>query len=99
MGNDQSSPSAAPVTPAALLSFTRAQVATEACPERLLVILFNGVYDLTRFLDLHPGGSSVVLAYAGKDATGAFEAIGHSRQAHDWMKQLKIGDLVPEEHT
>jgi cytochrome b5 len=99
MGNDQSSANAAPEAPTVLQTFTRAQVASEACAERLLVILFNGVYDLTRFLDLHPGGASVVLAYAGKDATGAFEAIGHSRQAHDWMKQLKIGDLIPGEHT
>ena len=29
-------------------------------------------YNVTPFLDSHPGGAKVILAYAGKDATGDF---------------------------
>jgi len=36
------------------------------------------VYDLTSFLGSHPGGSSIILKYAGQDATHAFESIHSS---------------------
>lgn len=37
--------------------------------------LHGKVYDLTRFLPNHPGGQSVILKYAGQDATLPFEPI------------------------
>lgn len=39
------------------------------------VIIHGKVYDLTTFLAEHPGGEAVILKYAGKDATKAFEPI------------------------
>ena len=33
------------------------------------------VYDLTKFLPEHPGGQKIILKYAGKDATAAFDPI------------------------
>ncbi|TBU31122.1 FMN-dependent dehydrogenase-domain-containing protein [Dichomitus squalens] len=33
------------------------------------------VYDVTDFLDDHPGGSKIILKYAGKDATAEYEPI------------------------
>lgn len=33
------------------------------------------VYDLTHFLPDHPGGASIILKYAGKDGTKAFDPI------------------------
>ncbi|KAJ2751926.1 Cytochrome b5, partial [Coemansia nantahalensis] len=41
----------------------------------------------------HPGGEEVILEYAGKDATEAFEDIGHSEDARDLLKGLMIGRL------
>ncbi|KAL0083013.1 FMN-dependent dehydrogenase-domain-containing protein [Phycomyces blakesleeanus] len=41
----------------------------------LWVILHGKVYDLTYFLPEHPGGQKIILKYAGKDATSAFEPI------------------------
>jgi L-lactate dehydrogenase (cytochrome) len=38
-------------------------------------IIGQTVYDITDFLDKHPGGASVLLQYAGNDATKAFESI------------------------
>ena len=39
------------------------------------VIIHGKVYDLTNFLPEHPGGQKIILKYAGKDATSAFEPI------------------------
>lgn len=42
----------------------------------------------------HPGGEEVLLEQAGKDATEAFEDVGHSTDARDLMKRYKVGELV-----
>lgn len=41
----------------------------------LWVVIHGKVYDLTKFLPEHPGGPRIILKYAGKDATNAFEPI------------------------
>ena len=38
-------------------------------------VIHGKVYDLTTFLPEHPGGASIILKYAGKDATKAFDPI------------------------
>ncbi|KAF7321809.1 Cytochrome b2, mitochondrial [Mycena kentingensis (nom. inval.)] len=43
--------------------------------ESCWIIVHNKVYDITDFLDEHPGGSKIILRYAGKDATAAYEPI------------------------
>lgn len=88
------SPAPAPApAPKVYKKYTRAQVQSEASTTAVLTIISGSVYDLTGFLEEHPGGSSVVMAYVGKDATGAFDAIGHSNSAHTWMKDFKVGEL------
>ncbi|KAJ7103392.1 FMN-dependent dehydrogenase-domain-containing protein [Mycena belliarum] len=39
------------------------------------VIIKNNVYDVTDFLQEHPGGAKIILKYAGRDATSAYEPI------------------------
>lgn len=39
------------------------------------VIIHDKVYDLTKFLPEHPGGTRVILNQAGKDATAAFDPV------------------------
>lgn len=57
-------------------------------------IVYNGkVYDVTQYVDEHPGGEEVIVDCAGEDATDAFNDIGHSDDAHDILKGLLIGDL------
>jgi len=50
-------------------------VAQHASRESCWIIVHNKVYDITDFLDEHPGGSRIILRYAGKDATAAYEPI------------------------
>ncbi|KAK2595952.1 hypothetical protein QQS21_006482 [Conoideocrella luteorostrata] len=39
------------------------------------IIIHGNAYDVTDFLPEHPGGSKIILKYAGKDATEEFEPI------------------------
>ncbi|XP_053952557.1 cytochrome b5 isoform X3 [Anastrepha ludens] len=47
-------------------------------------------------LDFHPGGEDSILEYAGKDATKAFNEVGHSTDAVKEMKSYKIGTIRAE---
>lgn len=50
-------------------------VAEHASPESCWIIVHGRVYDVTEFLPEHPGGSKIILKYAGKDATEAYDPI------------------------
>ncbi|KAE8730017.1 Cytochrome b5 isoform A [Hibiscus syriacus] len=57
------------------------------------VVIDGKVYDVTDYLDDHPGGDDVVLAATGKDATDEFEDAGHSKGAKELMQNFCIGEL------
>ncbi|KAF9654240.1 hypothetical protein BDM02DRAFT_3182063 [Thelephora ganbajun] len=50
-------------------------VAQHNSPSDCWVIIDGKVYDVTDFLPKHPGGKQVILKYAGRDATTAYEPI------------------------
>ncbi|KAM5543006.1 hypothetical protein V8D89_003390 [Ganoderma adspersum] len=54
---------------------TGPQVAEHASRDSCWIIVHGKVYDVTDFLDEHPGGSKIILKYAGKDATEAYDPI------------------------
>ncbi|EIN10958.1 cytochrome b5 [Punctularia strigosozonata HHB-11173 SS5] len=59
-----------------------------------LYILISGkVYNVTKFIDEHPGGDEVLLAEAGKDATEAFEDVGHSDEARALLPDMFVGNF------
>eukprot|EP00566_Odontella_aurita_P022781 CAMPEP_0113528404 /NCGR_PEP_ID=MMETSP0015_2-20120614/1823_1 /TAXON_ID=2838 /ORGANISM="Odontella" /LENGTH=135 /DNA_ID=CAMNT_0000426927 /DNA_START=130 /DNA_END=537 /DNA_ORIENTATION=+ /assembly_acc=CAM_ASM_000160 len=51
------------------------------------------VFDVTSYLDDHPGGAEVMLDVSGKDADEFFEDIGHSNDAREELKKYQIGVL------
>eukprot|EP01012_Entosiphon_sulcatum_P056356 TRINITY_DN7_c0_g1_i1.p1 TRINITY_DN7_c0_g1~~TRINITY_DN7_c0_g1_i1.p1 ORF type:complete len:129 (-),score=28.32 TRINITY_DN7_c0_g1_i1:38-424(-) len=57
------------------------------------LIIHDLVYDVTSFLDDHPGGVDTLLDQAGGNATDEFEAVGHSNQAVELMKKYVKGRL------
>jgi len=65
--------------------------------ESLYLLLHNKVYDLTKFIDEHPGGDEVLLAEGGQDATEAFEDVGHSDEARALLPGMYIGDFEVKE--
>ncbi|KAF8435122.1 FMN-dependent dehydrogenase-domain-containing protein [Boletus edulis BED1] len=54
---------------------TGKEVALHNSRESCWIIVHGNVYDVTDFLDEHPGGSKIILKYAGKDATKEYEPI------------------------
>uniref|UniRef100_A0A8C2RP72 Cytochrome b5 n=1 Tax=Capra hircus TaxID=9925 RepID=A0A8C2RP72_CAPHI len=63
------------------------------------LILHYKVYDLTKFLEEHPGGEEVLREQAGGDATENFEDVGHSTDARELSKTFIIGELHPAEQS
>jgi len=57
------------------------------------LIIHNKVYDVTKFLEEHPGGEEVLIENSGKDATESFEDVGHSTDAREMMKDYLIGEI------
>lgn len=68
-------------------------------PDCAFIVIHNKVYDVTAFLDNHPGGRDVLLCNAGTDATQAFQDINHSAIAYKMMEQYYVGELHPTEQT
>ncbi|KAJ4733660.1 Cytochrome b5 [Rhynchospora pubera] len=57
-------------------------------------LIINGkVYDVTKFLEDHPGGDDVLISSSGKDATDDFEDVGHSTTARAMMDEYYVGDI------
>jgi len=61
--------------------------------DSLWVLINHKVYDVTKFIDEHPGGDEVILSEAGKDATEAFEDVGHSDEARALLPGLFVGEF------
>ncbi|XP_054627940.1 cytochrome b5 [Dunckerocampus dactyliophorus] len=57
------------------------------------LIIHDKVYDITSFIEEHPGGEEVLLEQAGSDATESFEDVGHSTDAREMLQQFYIGEL------
>ncbi|KAF8908058.1 FMN-dependent dehydrogenase-domain-containing protein [Mucidula mucida] len=51
------------------------EVALHNTRQSCWIIVHGKVYDVTDFLDDHPGGSKIILKYAGKDATAEYDPI------------------------
>ena len=59
--------------------------------------IHNKVYDVTKYLDEHPGGEEVLMDRAGADASVDFEDVGHSKDARNQLAKFEIGELPPSE--
>lgn len=74
--------------------FSTEEVAKHTSSNDCWIIHKGKVYDVTKFLEQHPGGEEVLLDVAGRDATSEFEDVGHSDEAINMMKDYLIGELV-----
>jgi len=61
--------------------------------DNLYILLHEKVYDVTKFIDEHPGGDEVIISEAGVDATEAFEDVGHSDEARELLVDMFVGDF------
>jgi cytochrome-b5 reductase len=66
--------------------------------QKKVVILFGGVYDLTKYIHKHPGGKDVINNNLGKDATEKFVSAGHLTKTRvvELLAKFRMGKYVPE---
>jgi L-lactate dehydrogenase (cytochrome) len=76
-------------------SLTMEEVAKHNTSGDCWCVIHGKVYDLTSFLSDHPGGSKIIVKYAGKDGTAAFDASGHPTDivSQLGLDHLCLGDL------
>jgi cytochrome b involved in lipid metabolism len=60
------------------------------------MVIYDKVYDLTKFFYEHPGGSEVLMENGGRDASFQFLSVGHSDDALKMLEDYLIG-ILPEE--
>ena len=58
------------------------------------MVVFDKVYDLTDFINDHPGGYEIMLEYAGTDATNVFVEKPHTIEANQMLEKYLIGELI-----
>eukprot|EP01062_Namystynia_karyoxenos_P073343 TRINITY_DN70143_c0_g1_i1.p1 TRINITY_DN70143_c0_g1~~TRINITY_DN70143_c0_g1_i1.p1 ORF type:complete len:520 (+),score=141.16 TRINITY_DN70143_c0_g1_i1:91-1650(+) len=68
------------------------EVAQHNKPGDLWMVIDGGVYDLSKFAKMHPGGERVLSDHAGKDATAAFWQL-HRTDVLEKYQRLQIGRL------
>lgn len=75
-------------------------VQTHNQPTDCWLIIDHQVYDVTNYLDQHPGGARRIVPYCGQEATQAFATQGgegqHSAFAQQVLQQFKIGQLTTQ---
>lgn len=69
------------------------EVAQHISRDDLYIVIHKMVYNISSFINEHPGGEEVLFDVAGQDATDAFEDVGHSDEARDILKKLLVGEL------
>ncbi|KAJ3532050.1 hypothetical protein NM688_g7483 [Phlebia brevispora] len=85
---------------AATKQYTREEVAKHNTPDDLWIIVDGKVYDVTKFKEMHPGGTSVFLdeEIPGQDATEAFYSLHrHEVLQRPQYARLAIGTIAGEE--
>lgn len=78
--------------------FSRAEVAKHCTENDIWIIVGSKVFDVSKFVGLHPGGRQVMLSVAGKDATESFVQFHNVETVlRRFTKKLQIGILPPNE--
>ncbi|MHB8871013.1 MAG: cytochrome b5 domain-containing protein [Candidatus Doudnabacteria bacterium] len=75
-------------------SYTMAEIVSANSASKCWVAISGKVYDLTKWVDMHPGGPENILAICGTDATQAFNnQHGGQRRPMQELTMFKIGVL------
>ena len=60
-------------------------------PNDCWIAVEGSVYDITKYLSLHPAGAQVCIDVSGRDCTKEFDKAEHSDSAKDTMARYEIG--------
>ncbi|KAI8139052.1 acyl-CoA dehydrogenase/oxidase [Fennellomyces sp. T-0311] len=76
-----------------LKRFTIEEVAKHTAPNDCWIIVENKVYDVTSFLNDHPGGKKILSKASGTDATVQFKAFHNPTVLKTYGPKLLIGEI------
>ncbi|WOL14307.1 cytochrome b5-like [Canna indica] len=77
-----------------LKSYSPSEISLHTTKKDCWLSIHGKVYDVTNFLEDHPGGDDVLLhASASGDASQAFDDVGHSSTAMSMMESYLIGSV------
>lgn len=82
-----------------LPTFTRIEVKSHNCEKSCYVTIGDAVYDVTEFLQSHPGAADLVLKYAGHDVTNILSdpsSNPHSEVAYEILNEYLAGFVVAQ---
>ncbi|RYP75389.1 hypothetical protein DL771_002485 [Monosporascus sp. 5C6A] len=82
-----------------LPTLTQAEVESHNTKKSCYVTVGTNVYDVTDFLDSHPGGADLVLQWAGKDITKILkdeDSHAHSETAYEVLDESLVAFLVTD---
>jgi hypothetical protein len=69
-----STPTASPAPAPTKVGYTMAQVRANDSASSCWSLIGGSVYDLTRWINSHPGGASVIVGLCGRDGTASFNS-------------------------
>jgi len=91
----QKSPQKNNISSSRLKSYSLAEIAEHDDEDSCWLIIHNDVFNLTDFIDEHPGGADILLQYAGgrdrEECDWDFDSTGHSEAALKEMNGYLIG--------
>lgn len=82
-----------------LPTLTRAEVESHKTAKSCYVTIGHNVYDVTDFVDSHPGGADLVLEYGGKDISAILkdeDSHAHSESAYEVLDDSLVAFVVTE---
>lgn len=81
--------------PAEKRTYTMEEIAAHKDASSCLTVIRGEVYDVTAFIDKHPGGDKNILKLCGLDGTAAFERKhGGQEKPENTLKGFEIGTLA-----
>ncbi|KAK7432217.1 hypothetical protein QQZ08_001162 [Neonectria magnoliae] len=74
-------------------SFTLDDVSKQSTDKGGLIVIDKVVYDITDYMSKHPGGDDILIEVLGQDASEGFHEVGHSDEAIEALREMKVGEL------
>jgi len=74
-------------------TYTLTDLKANTTEKSCYLLIDEKVYNVTEFLDEHPGGYDIILNTTGRDATEDFEEIGHSNAAREMLDKYLVGNF------
>lgn len=79
-----------------LPNFTTKDITSRKTIASCFVTRDTKVYDVTEFVDDHPGGSDLILKYGGKDVTDVMAFHAHSDSAYGMLEEFLVGFVATD---